>query len=440
MTLYRTVTLLPILLTAAATGAEPVTPSTELENRILARIKTQEIAGRSFVITDYGAKTGAACTDGIHMAISACRDAGGGTVVVPEGVFVSGAIFLKPGVNLRLAKGAVLKASTDMKDFPERRVRIEGHFEERFSVAFINADGCDGLRIDGEGTLDGSGRPAWDRFWAAMDEATKSGREFDNLETPRPQLCLISNSKNVAVEGVTFKDSAFWNLHLYNCSSVLVRNARFQVPDDVSRAPSTDGIDVDSCQDVVIDGCTFSVTDDCVCLKGNRYDGLDQEPKSPPVKNVLVKNCTFLRGDGAFVLGTEAQGISDAEMRDCVVRGEMPMLRMKLRADTPNQDYRNISVRNVRLEDRASEIVVVSPKHGAKVPTPEKTISTISGILIENISGKVRSFGTLSGGAVAKVGNVTLRNIDVKATGRTELNTEGVSGLKLENVSVRKAR
>lgn len=85
----------------------------------------------------------------------------GVTLVVPRGTFLSSALFLKPGVNLHLEKGAVLKCSTDMANFPPRRTRIEGHFEESWSTALINADGCDGLRITGEGTLDGDGQPLW---------------------------------------------------------------------------------------------------------------------------------------------------------------------------------------------------------------------------------------------------------------------------------------
>jgi alpha-L-rhamnosidase len=261
---------------------------------------------------------------------------------------------------------------------------------------------------------------------------------FDSYSVPRARLCLIENSRNVEIGGLTFQDSQFWNLHLYNCQSVTVQNAHFLVPDDYHQAPSSDGIDVDSCQNVTIRGCLFSVTDDCVCLKGNRYDGLKQEPPSPLVENVLVEGCAFLRGHGALTLGTEAQTIRDVEIKNCVVRGEMPMLRLKLRPDTPNQSYSNIRVRGIQLDGTEGEIVRVSPHHGTKVPTPPTPISNITGIEIENISGRFGSFGTLSAGTTATVSDVAFRNLHVTLTGDSILNTEGVANVTFENVVVRK--
>ena len=104
-------------------------------------------------------------TRSIQAAIDHVAASGGGTVVVPSGVFVSGALFLKPRVNLHLQKGAVLKCSTDMANFPVQRTRIDGHFENKFNPALINVTGCDGFRLTGEGTLDGAGRPISDLFW-----------------------------------------------------------------------------------------------------------------------------------------------------------------------------------------------------------------------------------------------------------------------------------
>lgn len=99
-------------------------------------------------------------TERIQSAIDHLASNGGGTLVIPPGVFRSGALFLQPGVHLHLEEHAVIKGSTDTKDYPARLTRIEGHFEE-WLPALINADGTDGLRISGSGTLDGSGAPFW---------------------------------------------------------------------------------------------------------------------------------------------------------------------------------------------------------------------------------------------------------------------------------------
>jgi alpha-L-rhamnosidase len=260
---------------------------------------------RQALITDFGARSDGETvnTKSIQAAIDHLVDRNGGTVVVPSGVFVSGALFLKPKVNLHLANGAVLKCTTDMKNFPRQRTRIEGHFEASFTPALINADGCDGLKITGRGTLDGAGRPIWDMFWK-LRNASADPHNFPNLGLERARLVVVQNSRNVAIEGVTFKDSQFWNLHLYKCRDVTVAGARFEVPDDYEQAPSTDGIDLDSCQNVSIQDCYFSVTDDCIAAKGSKGPRAMQDKDSPPVEHVRVRNCHFRRGPQAFSCGS----------------------------------------------------------------------------------------------------------------------------------------
>src|ERR1700761_6715148 len=123
---------------------------------------------RELLITKSGAVADGATvnTKSIQAAIDQLAAKDGGTVIVPKGVFVSGALFFKPKVNLRLAEGAVLKCSTDLSNFPPQRTRIEGHFLPHFTPAFINAKGCDGFELTGDGVLDGDGMQVWEAFWA----------------------------------------------------------------------------------------------------------------------------------------------------------------------------------------------------------------------------------------------------------------------------------
>src|ERR1035441_5823641 len=118
-------------------------------------------------------------TKAIQAAIDQLAAKGGGTLVIPKGVFVSGALFFKPKVSLRLTEGAVLKCSTDLSNFPAQRTRIEGHFMDNFTPAFINAKNCDGFQLTGDGTLDGAGMPIWELFWKNRAENrgfTNTGR------------------------------------------------------------------------------------------------------------------------------------------------------------------------------------------------------------------------------------------------------------------------
>src|SRR6185437_733144 len=157
-------------------------------------------------ITRFGAKADSTTvnTKAIQAAIDHLTAHGGGTVVVPQGIFVSGALFFKPKVNLHLQAGAVLRCSTDLSNFPVQRTRIEGHFVD-FNPALINAKNCDGFTVTGEGTLDGAGRPIWDLFWKLRKASPHPGN-FANTGLPRARLALIESSRGVKVEGVTFKD------------------------------------------------------------------------------------------------------------------------------------------------------------------------------------------------------------------------------------------
>src|SRR6185437_10726384 len=160
------------------------------------------------LITDFGAVAdgNSVNTKAIQDAIDHLAARGGGTVIIPRGIFVSGALFFKPKVHLHLQAGAVLRCSTDMANFPARRTRIEGHFEDKFTPALINATNCDGLQITGEGTLDGAGRPIWDLFWK-LRNAAPDPRNFPNIGIPRARLALIEHSRGVRIEGITFRNS-----------------------------------------------------------------------------------------------------------------------------------------------------------------------------------------------------------------------------------------
>jgi polygalacturonase len=308
-------------------------------------------------------------TAAIQATIDRCAAAGGGTVVVPKGDFLTGPLFLKPRVNLELSEGARLTGSKDIADYPVvKNQRYEGHLRDMVAP-LLTVDRCDHFRLTGPGTIDGNGAA----FWKLASPAG------------RPRLCVISHSSDVAVHGVRFFSSATWNLLLYDCDTCAVGDCRFEIPDGAS-GPSTDGTDIDSCSHVSVEDCNYSVNDDCICLKGNRYDGLDQEPKSPPVTDVRISGCTFARGMGALSLGTEATVIHHVEMGNCTVKGKMPMLRVKFRPDTPGQSYDDVRVHDIKLDGKGT-ILSVEPVHGTKVPTKASPVSRLSNVDVENITG-----------------------------------------------------
>lgn len=342
--------------------------------------------------------------------------------MVPAGEFVSGALFMRPGVNLHLEKGGVLRCSTDLKNFQPQRTRIEGHFEEHFNPALINADGCDGLRISGDGMLDGAGKPVWDEFWARRN-AAKDPWNFRNLDVARARLCLIENSKGVTVEGITYKDAQFWNLHLYNCEKVMVQNVRFEVPDH-ENPPSSDGVDIDSCRDVWIKDCWFSVNDDCIALKGTKGPFALEDKTSPPVENVRVSGCVFRRGHHAITCGSEATIVRDILIEDCLVRGAMPLIRLKLRPDTP-QCYEHMTFRNIEFEnDGASVFEIAKWTQYFDLQGLPEPLSNVRHIRVSGIRGSLGALGKIQGNRMTRFGDIILEDVDVKA---------GHAGLKVDN-------
>lgn len=374
-------------------------------------------------------------TKAIQSVIDNLAITGGGTVVVPPGVFVSGALFFKPGVNLRLEKDSVLRCSTDMANFPEQRTRIEGHFEERFNPALINADHCDGFHITGEGTLDGAGRPIWDEFWTRR-KASADKANFRNLSVPRARLALIENSRDVVIDGVTFKDSQFWNLHLYRCSNIRITNARFVIPDDYNQAPSSDGIDVDSCQDIMIQGCYFSVTDDCIALKGSKGPLALTDKDSPPVENVRIVNCVFQRGHAALTLGSEATLIRDVVMENAQVLGAMPVLHLKLRPDTP-QHYEDIHIRGLVLDSTGGQLISAKPwTQYANLQGQPAPKSIVRNITVSNVSGHFGSLMEIQANpGQTEISDIALENINVQLK-TSDVRAKNVKNLSLRNVVV----
>jgi len=368
-------------------------------------------------------------TSAIQSAIDQLEKKGGGAVVIPKGIFLSGSIFLKPGVNLFLEEGAVLKGSTNIADYPKMKTRIEGHFEE-WIPALVNADQCDHLRISGYGTLDGSGQA----FYTAFLNARKANPKVTNLAVERPRLVLIQNCKDIGIRGIMFKNSGFWNLHLYRCQNAVVENVHFTVPENI-RSPSTDGTDIDSCQYVTVRGCTFRVGDDCVCLKGSKGPFAMGDKDSLPVEHIRVENCTFERGGGMVTLGSEATVVRDVVAENCTVSGQVNLAVFKLRPDTP-QHYEDIHYRNITL-DGAGRIIDVRPwKQFFDLEGQPPPKSVVTNVTLSNIKGRDGSLGVVQGTTgQTEISDIALQNIDVQLKEGT-LDADYVKNFNVENVTI----
>lgn len=363
-----------------------------------------------FPITAHGAVADATAlnTAAIQAAIEAAGAAGGGRVVVPAGTFRSGAIFLRQGVELHLAEGAVLLGSNDIGDYPKRRTRIEGHFPE-WRVALVNATGLRGVRISGPGRLDGNGT----LFWAAFWQRRKENPRCTNLEVERPRLVHLDTCTDVVLTGLELRDSGFWNIHLYRCRDVLLEGLDIFAPGAGAgpvRAPSSDGIDIDSCQDVTVRRCKIAVDDDCIALKGSKGPLADRDEASPPVENILIEDCTFGAGHGVVTCGSEATVVRNVTVRRCRVAGQNNLVRLKLRPDTP-QRYENLVFEDITV-DGGGRVFDVNPwmqffdLRGH--PPPRRSVA---GVTLRNVTGRYGSLGRLRGNPGDDLGGFHLENV-----------------------------
>lgn len=260
------------------------------------------------------------------------------------------------------------------------------------------------------------------------------------ISISRARLAIIEKSTDVVIDGITFKDSQFWNLHLYRCQDVLVQNAKFEVPDNYKQAPSTDGIDVDSSQDITIKDCYFSVTDDCIAMKGAKGPDADRNKDSPPTERVRISGCTFRRGHAAVNFGSEAHLVRDIVAENCRVTGDMTIANFKLRLDTP-QTYEDIHYRDFTLEGGGSRAILVriSPwtqYTDLKGQQPPK--STVRNITLTKIRGEFGVFGEIRGNpGQTTISDITLKDIDMMLTKNAKLKVDGeVQNLVIEDVKV----
>lgn len=266
-------------------------------------------------------------TSSLQAAIDDCASAGGGVVLVPEGKYLTGSIFLKDNVHLVLAENATLLASMDISDYPEMDTRVAG-FEMKWPVAVVNVLDAENVKISGKGTINGRGKPFWKKFYYMRDLYADNGlRWAADYDCKRPRMLLISESENIHVSGVTFRESAFWTVHvLYSghvtLDGLVIRN------NNEEKGPSTDGIDIDSSEYVLVENCDIDCDDDNICIKAGRdADGLRVDRPSRYI--VIRKNKTYA-GAGLITFGSETSGgINHVYVHDMQADGTARGVRFK---------------------------------------------------------------------------------------------------------------
>lgn len=244
-------------------------------------------------------------TRAIQRAIDVCGSKGGGTVLLKGGYYVTGSIFLKSHVQLRLDSGVVLLGSEQFNDYPEIDTRIAG-IEMKWPAALINLIDVQDAAVSGKGTINARGRFCWDRYRAMRKDYDARGlRWIVDYDAKRVRTVLVQHSSDVTIQDITIMNAGFWTVQLLYGTRLTVRGVVIRNNEDGS-GPSTDGIDVDSSTWVLIEGCDIDCNDDNFCLKAGRdWDGLRV---NLPTAFVVIRKCVARRGAGLVTLGSETSG------------------------------------------------------------------------------------------------------------------------------------
>ncbi len=362
---------------------------------ILAHIVPPSFPNVDFNITAYGAVQGGTviCTSAVDAAVTACHNAGGGRVVVPAGIFLTGAIHLQSNVNLHVSKGATLKFSTAPADYlPVVFTRSEGVECYNYSP-FIYAYGQTNIAVTGSGTVDGCATTGNWWAWATTGAADRtslmtmgenntpvSQRIFGSGHLLRPVFIQPYNCTNVLIDSITVLNSPMWELDPVLCHNVTISNVTIS-----SHGVNNDGCDPDCSKDVLIKNCTFDTGDDCIAVKSGRNN--DGRRVNVPSENIVIQGCTMKDGHGGVVIGSEVSGsVRNVYAENCSMNSVNldRMLRIKtnsVRGGTiENIFVRNMTVTNVSAEYMQVDMYYEEGDTGAFTPV-------VQNICMDSITG-----------------------------------------------------
>ncbi|HPN84696.1 MAG TPA: glycoside hydrolase family 28 protein [Victivallales bacterium] len=335
---------------------------------ITSRVVPPTFPNRVFSIIDFGAKPDAPDnTAAFSRAISACHEAGGGRVLVPSGRFHSGPIHLKSNVNLHLEHGATVEFIPNEELYlPIVRAAYEGNELMGYSP-LLYAFKEENIALSGQGTFNGHGdAPIWTegcigRMHQRHDglRLAKMGEENLPIEQRRfgtdcglrPNMLQFLYCKNILIEGLTFIQSPMWMLNPFACRNITIRNVT--INNSVSNG---DGIDPESCSDVLIQDCVLNTRDDCIAIKSGR--DAEGRRRNMPTENVVVERCLLniapnpQDSRNGFAIGSEiAGGARNIFVRDCVIRSRIRGIIIKSNTDRGGI-VENIHFRDIEIDDQ----------------------------------------------------------------------------------------
>jgi len=393
-------------------------------------------------------------TKAIQQAIDSCSKAGGGIVSFNLGQYVTGALFLKSNVHLRVPEGVTLLGSQDDADYPSLSTRIAG-IEMEWPAGLINVNGQRNVKLSGGGVIDGRGEKWWDRYWSLRREYEPKGlRWASDYDAQRVRLMVIWKSTDVTVENLSLRRSGFWTVQIVYSDHVTANGLKISD----NKGPSTDGVDIDSSAYVLVENCDIDNNDDDICLKAGRdSDGLRV---NRPTEYIVIRNNITRRGGGVISFGSETSGgIRKVFAEHNRGIGTNEGLRFKS-AKTRGGFVEDVLVRDLRLENvplaftftlnwNPSYSYATIPADAKDIPPywrvlstpvlpPERGLCEFRNIRVEDVEvvGARRIFSA-AGMPGKPLSNI--RFVNIKAAGREAGSIESARDWTMTNVELRTA-
>lgn len=377
-------------------------------------------------------------TGAFARAIAACADAGGGRVVVPAGKWLTGPIHLRSNIDLHLQEGAEIVFSDRFEDYlPVVLVRVGGVELYNYSP-FVYARDCRNVAITGPGRLDGNSKAWWGWKTKETKEIFQLGPKGVPVEkrifgTPeaaiRPNFVVFFNCQNVLMEGFTIGSGANWTIHPVYCENVIIRRVHV-----LTDGPNNDGIDPDSCRNVLVEHCVFDTGDDCLVLKsGYNEDGWRV---ARPTENVVMRWCSSKRGHGGLVIGSEMSGdVRNVYMHDCDFEGTDRALRIKSRRDRGGV-VENVHVENIRVKDMKYEVAILNMDYSAdRNQATNGRPPLFRNVHVRNVTADGAPVAVrIQGLEDSPIENVTFTDMTIRST--QGVIAEHAKGLSFKNVKI----
>ena len=352
-------------------------------------------------------------TNAIQATVDVCNKNGGGRVVIPAGIWLSGTILMKDNVELHLGHGSTLMGSKRHEDYPRQPTpEFRSHKDIGGFYALIYAEGVNNIAITGSGTINGQGKYQKPRY---------GGGDQDG----RPRNIVFVSCRNIRIEGIRMRDSGMWNQHYLDCDNLIIRG--LDVYNHVNR--NNDAVDIDGCRRVTISDCHFDTDDDGITLKSTG---------SAPTEDVVITNCSISSHCNAIKAGTESSGgFRNITISNCVVtpsrhRGK-PIFKTPVNGITgisliivDGGIMENITVNNIVIDGPMAPIYIRLGNRARKYTEgiPEPKMGKVRNIAISNVVARSHgNFGSsITGVPGYYVENISLSNIQLFAKGNITAN------------------